>query len=119
MLQIWFRGTIKKSYRIESVQLPTCSRALMSSSCWTGSNSVQQETKEALKRSLASWECRWATFQHARRAGDGEALRSSEQSRLYQSSQSSLETLLDTCKHGFGFEYQLNLGPKICSGQKS
>ena len=49
-----------------------------------------------MKRSLASWECRWATFQHARRAGEGEALRSSEQSRLYQSSQSSFETLLDT-----------------------
>ena len=49
-----------------------CSRLLISSSCWLASNSLQQETKEALNKSLASCVYLCATVQHARKAGDGD-----------------------------------------------
>jgi hypothetical protein len=51
--------------------------------CCVASSSDQQETKEALKRSLANWVYLCATVQQALKAGEGETFRNSRQRPLY------------------------------------
>ncbi len=66
-----------------SVELMSCLKHIDLKTCCVASSSDQQETKEALKRSLANWVYLCATVQQALKAGDGETLRNSRQRPLY------------------------------------